>query len=161
MKPLLTCLLVGCLVSPVCAQERNLTLEEFVQMLEDGQPWTPEKTEAQLGIKRTKNGAIEWHKDPESYGEGFIVNAISYTILEVNELKRNEVKRIRINFDDKSDCFTQERIKNSYKDGDYIESISDAKLDAYYGMERSWGWVIFGFKGECVSEILITVNAVK
>jgi hypothetical protein len=90
MKPLLTCLLVGCLVSPVWGHERNWTLEEFVQKLEDGQPWTREKAETQLGVKLTDASPTgRWASSTSRwfvasgrfvYGEGLIVNLISYNI---------------------------------------------------------------------------------
>jgi hypothetical protein len=78
--------------------------------------------------------------------------------------KIDEMSDMRIELDDKSSCFTQERVKKSYPKGDYTDRRSDSKLGIYYGIEQSWGWVTFRFSGErqwkCVSEIFIDINRV-
>jgi hypothetical protein len=162
MKPLLTCLLVGCLVSSVCcAQERNLTLEEFVQKLEDGQPWTREKMEAQLGVKLIKvSPRVNRATGQFVYGEGLIINAISYDILE----KTNEVDGIRMWFDDKSSCFTRERIKQSYPSGDFSDRNLRPGGGVDYEINRGWAWIAFHFgdkrKLDCLTEISFNVKRV-
>jgi len=174
MKPLLTCLLAGCLVSPVCAQERNWTLEEFLQKLEDGQPWTKEKAEAQLGVKLTKSSSTGvvtwWYPDPGSfvYGEGLIVNNISYDVWtktnEMRGMRANEMTSMRIGLDDKSSCFTQERIKKSYPGGKFTGlNEYPGGSDDYY-INRGWGGVTFAFgekkQWKCLTGITITIKRV-
>jgi hypothetical protein len=169
MKPLLTCLLVGCLVSPVCAQERNWTLEEFVRKLQDGQPWTKEKAEAQLGVKLTKvSSAVNRASGQFVYGEGLIISAISYDVWEEIDEKRgwraNEMRSVRIWFDDKSSCFTQERIKKSYPGGKFTGLNIHPGGSDDYAINLGWGVVSFEFgdkkKWECLTGIHIGINRV-
>jgi len=163
---LLICLLLGCLVSPVCAQESNWTLEEFVQKLEDGQPWTKEKVEAQLGVKLTNSSSTGvvtwWYPDPGQfvYGEGLIVNKISYDI----RVKTNEMKGMEIELDDKSSCFTRERIKKLYPGGEIDDSYVHPGGSVNYEINRGWGWLAFHFgdkkQWKCLTGVSISINRV-
>jgi hypothetical protein len=175
VKSLLICLLAGCLVGPVCAQERNWTLEEFVQKLEDGQPWTREKAEAQLGVELTKTsstgGVTWWYKGPESlviYGEGLIVNDISYTVWaktdEMRGMRANEMRSMRIRFDEQSNCFTQKQIKKTYPGGKFSDINLRPGGSYDYEINRGWGFVAFEFgdqkKWECLTGISITTKII-
>jgi len=169
MKPLLSCLLAGCLVSPVYAQERNWTLEEFVQKLEEGQPWTKEKAEAQLGVKLAKISLTRYRAFGQFvYGEGLIVDRISYDIWEKTDemrgIRANEMSDIGIGFDDKSSCFKQERIKKSYPGGDSDESYVRPGGSYIYYINRGWGTVTFQFGDQrqykCLTGIAISMNRI-
>jgi len=162
MKSLLTCLLIGCLVIPVWGQERNLTFEEFMQKLENNQAWTQENTEALLSVKLTK-ASSEVYKALGRfvYGKGLIVNDISYYV----RVETNEMRGLHIWLDDKSSCFTQERIKKLYPggeaDGSYVRPGGAGDI---YRINRGWGWLTFLFgdqkQWECLTGITIGINRV-
>jgi hypothetical protein len=134
-------LFVGCLISPTWSTEREMALEEFIQKLEDGQPWTREKAETQLGVKLVKSSSTgvvtRWYNDPGLfvYGEGLIVNAVSYAVW----VKTNEMRSMRIGLDDKSSCFTQEKIKKSYPGGEFTDLNIHPGGSDDYRIDRGWG----------------------
>ena len=169
MKSLLTCLLLGCLVSPVWGQGRNWTFEEFMQKLEDGQPWTREKAEAQLGVNLTRISSKVYSASGQFvYGEGLIVNDISYDVWaktdEMRGMRINEMRSLRIKLDDKSSCFKQERIKKSYPGGESTDmNMHPGGSDDYYIIRR-WGVLTFEFgdkkEWECLTGITMTIRRV-
>jgi len=170
MRSLLVCLLVGCLMSPVWGQGRNWTFEEFMQKLEDGQPWTREKVEAQLGVRLAKISLTRYRAFGQFvYGEGLIVDRISYDIWEKTDemrgIRANEMRDMSIGLDDKSSCFTREKIKKTYPGGEFNDKYVRPGGSEIYGVSRGdWGRMTFQFgdhrQYNCLTGIAISINRV-
>jgi len=164
MKYLLICLLAGCLVCPAWSQEHRMTLEEFVQKLEEAEPWTYEKVETQLGVKFTmtsSTGVVTWHTALGQflYGEGLISEHVSLSI----SASTNETFYLTIHLDDKSNCFAWERIKESYPDGALNFDSMRPGGEMFYIKKRPWGELVFGFRDDknwnCMTSINIITNS--
>jgi hypothetical protein len=162
MKHLLTCLLIGCLVSPAWGTEQGMTLEEFVQKLEKAEPWTREKVEAQLGIKLalTRPDARTIYSVSGSfvYGKELAANKIR---LEVSAAT-NKTNMLIVVFDDNLSCFTLKQIEKSYPKGE-VDFLSGAPWGILYYIEkRSWGELSFKFasqkKEDCLTDIAFITN---
>jgi hypothetical protein len=163
MKCLLACLLIGCLVSPVWSTERGMTLEEFVQKLEETNPWTREKVEAQLGIKLTmiRPDARTLYSVSGSfvYGKELIANEIDLDV----SADTNKTNMITVALDDKSNCIAWERIIKSYPSGHVnFDSALTPGGNTYYIEKRPWGELLFGFntlkRKDCLGSITIITN---
>jgi len=167
MKHLLICLYVGCLMSPAWSQEHDMSLEKFVQKLENTKPWTRENVEAQLGVKLTETSSKDSpfnryiHHTASGqfvYRKDLIIREITLSASSVT----NETSFLGVNFDDSSSCVTVKQIKELYPN---IYKDEDEFLNAIYGgflytREQSWGKLQFVFgdgrEMKCVTSILVS-----
>jgi hypothetical protein len=166
MKYLFVYLLIACLASPVWGSEPAVTLEEFVQKLEEAEPWTREKMEALLDMKFTKPpssavssaGALTSYTASGQfvYGKGLIINRIHLYV----SASTNKTVSFAVFFDNKSSCFTQKWIEKLYPNGS-VKSVDDVE-ERYYAKKRPWGELSFGFygwdEGDCLTGIAVITN---
>jgi len=161
MKRLFAGLLIGCLVSPVWAEEADITLEEFLQRLEKIEPWTREKMEAFLGVKLTKaipgDRTVYKAYDQFVYAKNLIFREVR---LEIDGTTK-ETNMFSLWLDNQSSCFTWEQIKKSYPGGDAV--IGSPGAGTTYYKEMPWGVWEFRFDSgrnyRCVTDVGITTNA--
>ncbi|MCL1860322.1 MAG: hypothetical protein FWG52_02130 [Proteobacteria bacterium] len=161
MKHLFVCLLMGCLASPTWGAEPTITFEEFLQKLEKAEPWEREKVEALLGVKFTEPKR-HYRTVYMAYGEflyakGLIVREISFEVAG----DTNETNMLIFDLDDKSGCFTRERVKKLYPGG-YWE-LGSPESGPSYNKKMPWGEWGFRFgpekKYDCVTDFGIITNA--
>jgi hypothetical protein len=96
-----------------------MTLEELVQKLEEANPWTLEKVESIFNTKFTK---LTYNYAKDSF-YSYIAKSLHFEeglIVEEVELRvdgtSKEMVRLIINLNDESNCFTLDRIKQTYPD---------------------------------------------
>ena len=160
MKHLFVCLLTGCLLVPAWGAEPAMTFGEFLQKLEEAEPWTREKVEALLGVKlseRRRDGrGSHGARGQFVFAKGLIVEEIE---LEV-EGGTGETNLLILRLDEKSGCFGEWAGK--LYPGGFLEEVTSSG-DLGYIKKMPWGEWDFRYyarrRFKCLDEISIKTNA--
>jgi len=158
---------------PIVSDDHKMKLEELLQRVEAANPWTAEKVSKALGAEfkhsTSQNGDFNHYDDTRGpddlrYEENLFLSRISMR----TDAKTNKAHWLIIEPSSSrsgwftSGCFTLDRIKKSYPDIEFSSGTPPPRratdTKAYYKTERPWGRLSFGFRNDCLSDIVLTPN---